>query len=86
MELPLLVSEFVSHNLFERLDEGELHRDLRTNSDQREQHAFVEGHQAFFTNGFAEGMEIALVVLLGLRNHLNLDIFEGKHADDLSPA
>ena len=31
-------------------------------------------------------MDIALVVLLGLGDDLDLDILEGEHADDLSPA
>lgn len=31
-------------------------------------------------------MDIALVVLLGLGDDLDLDVLEGEHADDLSPA
>ena len=86
MQLSLLVCKSALHDLFERFHEAKLNRDLGSHSDQREKHAFVERHQAFLRDGFAESVEVALVVFLRFGDDLDLDIFEREHADHLSPA
>mgnify|MGYP006897119070 CR=1 FL=1 len=70
---------------FKSLNDSELHWDLSPNSQQWEKHTLIESKSSFFRNGFFDGMNKPLIVLLWLRDHLDFDVFEGQHTDNLPP-
>jgi hypothetical protein len=72
--------------LLEGLNNSKLHGDLSSHSDQWEEHALIEAQDTFFSDGFLECMDVALVVLVGFGDDLDLDVLEWQHADHLAPA
>ena len=82
----MFICIFGLHDLFEGLYDTKLHWNLGSNSDQWKKHSFVEWKHSFFLDGFAEGMDKSLIVLVRFGDDFYLDVFEGKHTYDLAPA
>lgn len=86
VKMTLSISVFGFEYFFEWLDDSKLECDLCSDSQEGHEQALVEGGDAFFLNGFFEGMDVALIVLIGTRDNFDFDVFEGEHGEYLSPA
>lgn len=85
MEGAIGLCEFGADELLESFDGAELEGNLSADADEGHEHALVEGGESLLGDGLAEGVQVSLVVLLGLGNHLDLDVLERHHADHLRP-
>jgi hypothetical protein len=82
-EFVLVGFEIAFDVLFECFNHSKLQGDLWSDSEQVDEHAFVEGPGSLFGDGFGEGLEVA-GVLLAFRDHFDFDVLEGHHGEHLA--
>ena len=85
-QISVFISKVALQDFLETFDKSKLHRNLCSDTYEGKQHALVESESSLFGDSFFDGMNISLVVLLRFGNHLDFDVFERHHAEDLTPA